>query len=269
MNISRFSPSEILKPYIRYYWIYQAKEARSIDTLLPRAHVELAINITEGKEVVAVINNKKILTPATEVFGQITVPISVEASKGTAILLTSFYPHTASLFFPCSMSEFRNGSHDLQDIFSQEIDALYEKMMLADSIRNKISTLELFLMRRLEKNVKDLEKFRLINKICVNTNLQSGLSKLEDLITSHSFSHRYIQKLFREFVGLSPKQFFQVQRLKQSLPLVEKYQDSLTQTALTCGYYDQAHFIKEFKQFLGMTPSEYRNTKRIAIHQKS
>jgi AraC-like DNA-binding protein len=82
---------------------------------------------------------------------------------------------------------------------------------------------------------------------------------LSRLAAEFNLSERYIQKLFLNYVGITPKSFFSVQRFNKSLGLVRKANTSLTNIAYECGYYDQAHFIKEFKSYTGLTPSQLSN----------
>jgi AraC-like DNA-binding protein len=71
-------------------------------------------------------------------------------------------------------------------------------------------------------------------------------------------SPRYFNQLFRDEVGLTPKLFCRVRRFQQVLSLVEgKQQPDWLDIALTCGYFDQAHLIHEFRTFADCTPTEY------------
>ena len=60
-------------------------------------------------------------------------------------------------------------------------------------------------------------------------------------------------------IGISPAAFTSVIRFNRSLHLVLNTRSSLTSIAYDCGYYDQAHFIREFKRFTGIVPSESRS----------
>jgi AraC-like DNA-binding protein len=65
-------------------------------------------------------------------------------------------------------------------------------------------------------------------------------------------------QLFRDEVGLTPKLFCRIQRLRQVLYLlVGKEHVDWMDVALTCGYFDQAHFIHDFRTFAGCTPTAY------------
>ncbi|WP_234047748.1 helix-turn-helix domain-containing protein [Chryseobacterium paridis] len=82
---------------------------------------------------------------------------------------------------------------------------------------------------------------------------------LSGLSQNSGLSERYIQKLYQANIGLSPAAFSAVTRFNRCLHLVLNTQASLTSIAYECGYYDQAHCIKEFKRFTGIAPSESRS----------
>ena len=195
----------------------------------------------------------------------VTVPSKVSATKGTRLLITRFYPHTTSLFFPNRMSEFRNNSYNIQDILGYNSAWIRDAIMQSETIQDKVTIIECFLVRQVKACRRDYNQFSLIDSIFKRINNNNELSRLKDLIPDHSLSHRYIQKMFREFVGLTPKLFLRIERLKSSLQLLHNRKNSLTQMALICGYYDQSHFIREFKEFTGMTPSQFLSRNKPVI----
>ena len=86
---------------------------------------------------------------------------------------------------------------------------------------------------------------------------EGGRARLADLLQSVPLGQRQLERLFRHQVGMTPKQFSRIQRvalvrnqLRTGQPLLD--------TALACGYSDQAHFIHDFKRVVGMTPGQYR-----------
>lgn len=70
-------------------------------------------------------------------------------------------------------------------------------------------------------------------------------------------SPRYLHRLFLASVGLSPAQFLKVVRLQRSVASLHGAPQSLTAVAYASGYFDQSHFIRDFKSFTGLTPSQY------------
>jgi len=193
-----------------------------------------------------------------EVLGHWTVPTKAAIKKGNTCLITRFQPYASSLFFPNPASEFTNELIDLNDIFRKESDALYNRLMEQPALEQKIEILEKFLIGRLMNFKKSDRQLKLMVQICNNcTNADRPLN-IQDLSARYGFSDRYIQKLFMDWVGLTPKKYFSVRRFNKSLDLIRSSSASLTSIAFECGYFDQAHFIKEFKSYTGLTPAEVK-----------
>jgi transcriptional regulator GlxA family with amidase domain len=69
---------------------------------------------------------------------------------------------------------------------------------------------------------------------------------------------KHLGSLFRAHVGLTPKAYARVFRFRRSVDLVQKgARLDWARVAMACGYYDQAHFNREFREFAGMTPGEF------------
>jgi transcriptional regulator GlxA family with amidase domain len=97
-----------------------------------------------------------------------------------------------------------------------------------------------------------------VQRICASIVEQSGQVRIDDLAFQAGFSARQLRRLFLEQVGLSPKHFCRVIRFQRSLSrLPGRGRADWAQVAVDCGYYDQAHFINEFRQFSGYTPGEF------------
>jgi AraC-like DNA-binding protein len=72
------------------------------------------------------------------------------------------------------------------------------------------------------------------------------------------FSNKHFIHLFEKYVGASPKTYLRIMKFQRVLRAVEEArQIQWTDIAYSCGYYDQAHFIKEFKRFSGFNPGAY------------
>ena len=85
------------------------------------------------------------------------------------------------------------------------------------------------------------------------------------LIAGSGWSERQFRRRFQEVVGIAPKTFARILRFQRALRAMERA--DLLPVALECGYYDQAHFNREFKAFTGETPVEYSSKRRpLADH---
>lgn len=90
--------------------------------------------------------------------------------------------------------------------------------------------------------------------------------KIADLASAIGTSTRELGRRFENAVGVSPKKFSRVTRFVRALHrLRECRQETLTYVAVASGYYDQAHFIHEFREFAGITPGELLTQPHVAF----
>jgi len=249
-----FYPSDSLNRYIKYYWTC-AHDGDALEVMYPTGCVEFCIDITGG-DTIRHRGDRSMTVPRLEVLGHWTIPTTATIKKGNTCLITRFHPYAGYLFFPNPVADFTNGSIDLYDILSRESIRFYNRLMEQPSLEQKVKVLEAFLTDRLLKARQDQKKMRLVEGLCNSISRNSESFDLNRLAAEFGFSERYIQKLFLNYVGITPKSFFSVQRFNKSLGLVRSANMSLTNIAYECGYYDQAHFIKEFKSYTGLTPSQ-------------
>lgn len=255
MESQHLLPSTILEPYIKNYWIFTTDKDVSNQVLYPTVFLEFAINISSG-DVVTHIGNRSIKMPSLEVLGLLTMPTRITATRGTTLLVTRFHPYASSVFFPNQVSSFTNDSIDLYDILGEEAIQLYDHMIKQHSLEKKIEILEAFLVQRLINNKKNHHNLKLIECLCNHIYQNSESFNIEKLASHYGFSKRHVQRLFLDLVGVAPQRFFSMQRFNKGLALMQASNASLTSIAHECGYYDQAHFIKEFKSYTGITPSQ-------------
>jgi AraC-like DNA-binding protein len=85
------------------------------------------------------------------------------------------------------------------------------------------------------------------------------------IVRASGYSHRHFISLFRAAVGISPKRYQRVLRFEQSLPLLlARPAMPLAEVALAAGYSDQPHFNREFREFAGIAPMEYRQASPVS-----
>jgi AraC-like DNA-binding protein len=253
----QFSPSDILKPYVKSYTLITIDRDLTDEVFYPSGYVDLVINISAGSATTFIDGRRRKL-PGVEVLGHLTLPSKLTVTKGTLVLIARIYPYASSLFFTDSMSEFTNYATDAYGIFSREIDDVYYSLMEAGSLEQKIAMLDRFLVGKLIKNEKQHRKSAIIGQVCKHICLMGDTYDSKTLSSRYGLSERYMEKLFVDLVGITPRGFFSVYRFNKSLDLVLTSKCKLTSIAYDCGYYDQSHFIKEFTKFTGITPFEAR-----------
>jgi AraC-like DNA-binding protein len=80
---------------------------------------------------------------------------------------------------------------------------------------------------------------------------------VQEFCTFHKLYYKKLERLFLKYVGYTPKSYFRLLRFNRALRQIHRRKDFLTSIALDCGYYDQSHFIKDFKQFTGLSPGRF------------
>ncbi|WP_029272904.1 helix-turn-helix transcriptional regulator [Flavobacterium sp. KJJ] len=252
-------PSASLAPYIKNYTIVTINQNLDNEVFYPSGYVDFIINISEGAAA-TIINGKRKDTPEIELLGHLTLPTRLTVAKGTSVLIARIYPHASALFFSDHVSEFTNYATDMYDVALNENRELYSRIMESKELNSKINILETYFLQQLKKNESQLKKVLIVKAINQQILFEQEQLNLPALAKHSGLSERYIQKLYLSNIGISPAAFTSVVRFNKSLQLVLNTSQSLTEIAYDCGYYDQAHFIKEFRKFTGITPSSSRSS---------
>jgi AraC-like DNA-binding protein len=135
--------------------------------------------------------------------------------------------------------------------------ALHSRLLDTSGWDKRVALVEQYLIGKLSQSQKRSGKVELINEIMHELQHKDFFDNIENVATRYGITSRYLQKLFLQYTGLTPKLYSKINRFQNSLSLVTKKDISLTAVAYTCGYFDQSHFIREFKSFTGLTPSGY------------
>jgi len=171
----------------------------------------------------------------------------------TGTILVFFKEAGAAPFFRQPLHEIFRESVTLENfILRSELLCLEEQLIEAPTNPERIARLEKFLIGRMALGEPDklvLAALALIHK-------SKGNIRIKDLAQQLHTSQSPLEKRFRAAVGASPKKFTSIVRLKNLLQRYPKT-GSLTELGYEAGFYDQAHFIKEFKAFTGDTPENY------------
>lgn len=172
--------------------------------------------------------------------------------SGAGNLLVIFQTAGAAAFFKeplhltfgdvVSLDEFSN---------FKTLSKLEDELSCTSTNRQRIEIIEQFLLGKIHFYNSDL----LVSNAVQFIKSQKGIIKVKDLAAAHFISLDAFEKRFRKATGASPKHFSYIVRM--NAVLAGMGQQDLIQTAFDAGYYDQAHFNKDFKTFTGQTPSEY------------
>jgi AraC-like DNA-binding protein len=201
-------------------------------------------------------NAGKFITYAPAIFcGSRTDCFVIETSRQERVIGIQFRPGGAFPFLAMPASEVANATYSLDDVWPGQAESIRDALMNAVGVAAMFAILERALLARLRRS----SPLHPAVVFAVGRLAKRGEGmRVRDVAEQVGFSSRHFMELFREQTGLTPKAFQRVRRFQQVLHLLHlDSEPNWASVALRCGYYDQAHFIHDFREFSGMTPGEY------------
>lgn len=256
MNYQTFEPGKDLSTLVKCYWTLESPKDNDPQrqTIVPDGCMEMIFHYGNlYKQYIE--NNNSILQPRCFVFGQLTQPLDIEPTGNTGIFSVRFHPSGFMPFATMPIKEMENKAVSLEKLFAKDGLEIERDILNATTTAERINLIEKFLLRRLA-NTDTISR---IVKSTVETILTAnGHLNVDELSKQVNINRRQLERKFSSTIGLSPKQLSKTIRLQATLKiLLNKQFTSLTALAYEGEYYDQAHFIKDFKEFTGLTPKEF------------
>ena len=257
--------NKLLKKYIQYFLFFN-KECNDLITYttFPNNNLCLAIYkendinyVNDSKNNTCIINKgNKIFT--SKFYGFHKMPFNVNINSCLDQICIIFRPSALRAFTKEAYTDLMQ-SDNIFDIFTNKENGILEQIFEEDDFLEKGNKLELFLLNNLINEVPDKMKVAL-QLITKNNNFT-----VDTLAKELAISNSSLFRLFRNNLGQNPKSYLDTIRFRNSLNDVLKNQNILTDIAHLNEYYDQAHFINNFKAFSGYSPTELYN--KISVEQ--
>lgn len=254
MHYQLYTPHPSLSSLIKCYWSLEGEELPGThQRIFPDGCIELVFHygdIFQKHYQSGTIN----LQPRSFIHGQLTCFMEISSSGKVGIFSVRFQPQGLRPFINIDTYEINNDNIHIADIWGAAGRELEGRMLEAASNEQRVRIIELFLQRRLQPT-----KANGLIKHCVSLiNQANGAINIEELSAKLNIGRRHLERQFIDAVGLNPKQYARISRLQYVLTLAEqKRYNTLTHLAHNTGFYDQAHFIKDFRKFTGLSPKQY------------
>ncbi len=253
LSFQTYSPSEKFKPYINFYWTIESSEyeAPFQERVYPTGSIELMFHYGDRFKS---LNNGNQFQPTISLCGQKSKFDLIETSGYAGAIVCNFKGYGAKQFFNIPMNEISDINLDLYLLCGYNIEYLKEKLFNAKTNIDRIIIIEKYL----EKNFLDKEEYH-VNQIGKSFDYfnNSFPITIEDLADKTNLSLRQLQRKYLKYVGLSPKQCSRIIRFNKVREIIELRKSSLSESVYSAYYYDQSHMILDFKEFMGLTPSNY------------
>jgi len=249
-------PSSELATLIKSYWTLESPKEKTPrrNTIIPDGCMKLIFHYGDLYKHHPEYGHSTTL-PRCFLIGQLTRPYEVEPTGKTGIFFVCFNPNGFLPFTSFPIKEMENKAISLEKLFGKEGQEIEQKILNTNSTSNRIALIETFLLDRLTET----ETVDTIVKLTVETILTAnGQLSVNELSKQNNINRRQLVRKFSSNIGLSPKQLSKIIRLQATLKtLMTTKVTNLTELAYENDYFDQAHFIKDFKEFTGLTPKEF------------
>lgn len=263
IGFQMFAPADELKPYIQCYWfIYKEDEPAQPVTqkIVPDGGMGIVFNF--GDDYFARIgNNIRTFKCKCVLTGPSEETAFLELSKKIDAIGIRFQPGGAYPFFQEEISNFTDKTIPMSTQDTWRSEELYSSLKMAKNQKDKVSLLNDFLLDKLRGNT--IVPSLWISSVVEIVRQHNGSMKIDELARQLNITRRHLDRRFKKEVGLSPKQFSKIIRIGKARYLMRCADTtSLTDVGYDCNYYDQAHFVREFKEVVKETPKEYSQRKK-------
>lgn len=252
MLYREIQPTPALAQFVECFWTLEndgSPTAAKPERLLPDGCVELILNFgerfREHKE-----NGQEEHQPQHLLVGQMTKPILIAPTGSVLLLGTRFQPGGTFPFFRIPMLELTNRVTDLEALASEFQHDLIRSVAGSSSLL-KVAAVEKLLVGRVRFFRHDSRLVGLVTKIVQS----GGQVSVDRLARDAGISSRQLERRFLLEVGIGPKLLCRILRFQQIFRAVDRDDKGWAAVAADCGYYDQAHLIRDFREFARQTPA--------------
>lgn len=242
-------PCDRLLPYVKQLIISENEQAATY-TVLPDTALVIGFQY-RGR---LAYLDQSVETPLTTagVTGLRDTYRVFQHTAGIASVLVVFRENGAAHFLRTPLNELFGESVSLEHFFERSsLSILTEQLEVATNGHSRISLVEQFLIRHLQERPVDL----LVNEALYEIHQSKGTIRISEMAARLNTSASPLEKRFRREIGASPKKFATIVRARHVLAAMENGNDGYAE--YLSSFYDQAHFIKDFKKFASVTPEQY------------
>ncbi len=227
------------------------------EKLLPEGYQDLIIDLTEKPKYIFenTTLEKKQKFKSSWLSGARKKLITIDAGGiNSSMMVIRFQQGAAYHFSHFPMDEITDQVVDTDLLFGNSINNLREEILNRANATDKFAVVEDFFCQRLLKTeIPDVVSYGI--GVLASNPTEKTIKQLSDKC---GYSQKHLIHLFKKHLGLTPKALQKIQRFQQVLNELEQSNSiNWTRLSLDCGYYDQAHFINEFKHYSGLNPEKY------------
>lgn len=259
MRLQLIKPFTELRPFISKLWVFESDgpvPTEDMKLVVPNGLIKLVIPFKNG--LCGRFHNWSHFSKENSMtlIGVSDMPAIVETENDSpsGTIGVEFSPLGAYRFFSIPLGEIKNKIYPLTDVLGSAAKEIEEHISNTEAIIEKINILQYFLIRQLNLSGKDMIFDHCIQKIIHNT----GRVFVHELEKETGYSSRWLNTKFNDKIGVSPKNLSSIIRFQQFYKTwANSNEKAFFKKSFYDYYYDQSHFIKDFKRFTGYSPTKF------------
>ncbi len=249
-------PAPPLGDFVDYVWLLSDAPPHPKERVLPSGTAELVVNLRDDEiRIYDALNPERYQRySGAVVSGTYRGSFVIDARQHASIMGVHFKPGGAFPFLGAPLGELADLHVDLQTLWGRTAVALRARLCGATAPAERFRLMEEALANHA---FRPLEHHAAVQTVLDGFGPGTGASVRETARQVGLSQRRFIQ-VFTAEVGLTPKRFGRVQRFRRALARVPKtLAPDWAQLAVECGYFDQSHLIHDFREFSGVSPTDY------------
>ena len=251
-----YTPGPPLSDFVDLMWAYDDHNPQhSMERLLPTGTMELVINLRgERLRVYESIDRYHYITGPL-IAGVQSRHFFINNEPNTSVIGVHFHAGGAFPFLGLPAGEVHNAQLSLDALWGADAHRLHERLVLAPDTSARFRILESCLLGHAKR---PLYRHRAVGFALTELGREVGAPSMASMADRAGISKRRFIRVFEDEVGLTPKRYQRIKRFQDAVRVIAAGgEHDWVDIALACGFYDQAHFNRDFREFTGLTPSDY------------
>lgn len=254
IHIPRYPLNEFIEVFVYFKGV---QHEHNVDRFLPNGDVEILIDFHDRPQFIYDNESLKEIQACNRVWasGLRTEPITIPSGNDSEMMVISFKKGRAASFFPFPMQEIADSVVDADLVWGSGLGLLREQLLAVDDIAVRFRVVEDFL---LSEYCSHMSLDPCISFAITEMTERPDSINIARMNHQIGYSQKHFIEMFKKAVGVTPKAYLKIMRFQKAVATIDSTSDHDWRTiALDCGFYDQSHFINDFRHFSGFAPEQY------------